>query len=93
MAISRDRRDCPQLPRAGLIFNALPLEWTAHTAPRLSPVSTAYEGALTAVEVLKTARYLIWRAGRPLRAITQSVPALSSGRQIVPAALSPVGAV
>ena len=31
--------------------------------------------------------------GRPLRAITQSVPALSSGRQIVPAALSPVGAV
>jgi uncharacterized SAM-binding protein YcdF (DUF218 family) len=50
----------PQLPRAGLIFNALPLEWTAHTAPRLSPVSPAYEGALTAVEVLKTARYLIW---------------------------------
>jgi uncharacterized SAM-binding protein YcdF (DUF218 family) len=58
----------PQLPRASLIFNALPpeslslqsLEWSAHTAPPLSPASSAYEGALTAVEVLKTARYLIW---------------------------------
>lgn len=50
----------PQLPRAGLIFNSRPLQWRAHAAPPLSPVSTAYEGTLTAVEVLKTARYLIW---------------------------------
>jgi uncharacterized SAM-binding protein YcdF (DUF218 family) len=49
-----------QLPRAGLIFSGLPLEWTTHTAPPLSPKSTAYENGLSAVEVLKTARYLIW---------------------------------
>jgi uncharacterized SAM-binding protein YcdF (DUF218 family) len=49
-----------QLPRAGLIFNALPLEWSAHAAPSLSPGSSAYENALPAVEVLKTARYLTW---------------------------------
>jgi uncharacterized SAM-binding protein YcdF (DUF218 family) len=50
----------PQLPRAGLIFNSGPLEWSTHTAPPLTPVTTAYEGAIAAVEVLKTARYLIW---------------------------------
>jgi uncharacterized SAM-binding protein YcdF (DUF218 family) len=53
----------PQLPRAALIFNGLPLEslqWSEHTAPPLSPASAAYEEARTAVEVLKTARYLIW---------------------------------
>jgi uncharacterized SAM-binding protein YcdF (DUF218 family) len=52
-----------QLPRAGLIFNSIAspsLEWSAHTAPPLSPQSAAYENALAAVEVLKTARYLIW---------------------------------
>jgi len=52
-----------QLPRAGIIFNALPsqsLDWSVHTAPLLSPPSTAYEGTRAAVEVLKTARYLIW---------------------------------
>jgi uncharacterized SAM-binding protein YcdF (DUF218 family) len=49
-----------QLPRAGLIFDSLPLEWTTHTAPPLSPPSAAYQSALTAVEVLKTARYLTW---------------------------------
>jgi len=48
------------LPRVGLIFNSLPLEWSTHAAPPLSPVSSAHEGTLTAVEVLKTARYLIW---------------------------------
>jgi uncharacterized SAM-binding protein YcdF (DUF218 family) len=49
-----------QLPRAGLIFNSLPLQWSTHAAPPLSSKSAAYENALTAVEVLKTARYLIW---------------------------------
>ena len=54
-----------QLPRAGLIFNALakdapPFQWAAHAAPPLSPQSSAYQSALSGVEVLKTARYLIW---------------------------------
>lgn len=49
-----------QLPRAGLIFNSLPLQWSTHAAPPLSSKSAAYENAYAAVEVLKTARYLIW---------------------------------
>jgi uncharacterized SAM-binding protein YcdF (DUF218 family) len=51
------------LPRAGLIFNSIAspsLKWSGHAAPPLSPQSAAYENALAAVEVLKTARYLIW---------------------------------
>lgn len=48
------------LPRAGIIFNSLPLEWREHAAPALSPESAAYQSAMTTVEVLKTARYLIW---------------------------------
>jgi uncharacterized SAM-binding protein YcdF (DUF218 family) len=53
------------LPRASLIFSSLsrgswPLEWSEHAAPSLSPESSAYHSALTTVEVLKTARYLIW---------------------------------
>lgn len=53
-----------QLPRAGLIFKSLPLEWTTHAAPPLSSKSAAYENTLAAVEVLKTARYLIWSRWR-----------------------------
>jgi uncharacterized SAM-binding protein YcdF (DUF218 family) len=53
-----------QLPRAGLIFQSLPLQWSAHRAPPLSSKSAAYENALAAVEVLKTARYLIWARWR-----------------------------
>lgn len=49
-----------QLPRAGLIFSAQPLEWSMHAAPPLAMPSAAYQSALTAVEVLKTARYLTW---------------------------------
>lgn len=49
-----------QLPRAGLIFKSLSLQWTTHAAPPLSSKSAAYEYAYAAVEVLKTARYLIW---------------------------------
>jgi uncharacterized SAM-binding protein YcdF (DUF218 family) len=48
------------LPRASLIFKSLPIEWGAHPAPSLSPESAAYQSAVAAVEVVKTARYLIW---------------------------------
>ncbi|HEY1160192.1 MAG TPA: YdcF family protein [Terracidiphilus sp.] len=49
-----------QLPRAGLIFSRLPLEWRTHIAPPLSLQSAAYVGPVTSVEVLKTVRYLVW---------------------------------
>jgi len=48
------------LPRAGIIFNNLPLEWRAHAAPQLGPRPAAYLGAAASVEAFKTVRYLIW---------------------------------
>ncbi len=48
------------LPRAGLIFNRLPIVWTAHAAPPLEPESEASHDAATALETLKTLRYLVW---------------------------------
>ncbi|MGO9446062.1 MAG: YdcF family protein [Thiobacillaceae bacterium] len=48
------------LPRAGVIFNQLPLEWRTHAAPpvqREFPLVSEYEVAL---ETLKTVRYLLW---------------------------------
>jgi uncharacterized SAM-binding protein YcdF (DUF218 family) len=48
------------LPRAGIIFSSLPLQWSTHAAPPLAVASAAYQSALTTVEVLKTARYLTW---------------------------------
>jgi uncharacterized SAM-binding protein YcdF (DUF218 family) len=45
------------LPRAGMILSGLPLEWRTHAAPALSPADA---NARTAVETLKTVRYLIW---------------------------------
>jgi uncharacterized SAM-binding protein YcdF (DUF218 family) len=48
------------LPRAALIFNQLPLEWRTHAAPPLGPESAAYQWAASAVEDVKTVRYLIW---------------------------------
>jgi uncharacterized SAM-binding protein YcdF (DUF218 family) len=48
------------LPRAGIIFNSLPVQWSTHAAPPLAVPSAAYQSALSAVEVLKTARYLTW---------------------------------
>jgi uncharacterized SAM-binding protein YcdF (DUF218 family) len=48
------------LPRAGIIFNRLPLEWRTHAAPQLEPEPTGYAEAATFVEDLKTVRYLIW---------------------------------
>ena len=48
------------LPRAGLIFGRLPLEWRVHAAPPLAPQSGLGAGAETFIETLKTARYLVW---------------------------------
>jgi len=48
------------LPRAGLIFSRLPLEWRTHAAPALSPESATDLGVQTALETLKTVRYLVW---------------------------------
>jgi uncharacterized SAM-binding protein YcdF (DUF218 family) len=48
------------LPRAGLIFNRLSLDWSTHAAPPLQPESVAYQQARSAVETVKTLRYLIW---------------------------------
>jgi uncharacterized SAM-binding protein YcdF (DUF218 family) len=48
------------LPRAGLIFSRLPLEWSTHAAPSLSPESATEVGLAVLGETLKTARYLVW---------------------------------
>lgn len=48
------------LPRVGLILSRLPLKWRTHAAPALEPVGPWAEGASTAVEMLKTVRYLVW---------------------------------
>lgn len=48
------------LPRTGLIFSRLPVEWRTHAAPALSPQSALNLGAATAIETLKTVRYLIF---------------------------------
>jgi uncharacterized SAM-binding protein YcdF (DUF218 family) len=60
------------LPRAGIIFSELPLEWRTHAAPPLEPESapestpwsTAYPWAAASVETVKTVRYLIWARWR-----------------------------
>jgi uncharacterized SAM-binding protein YcdF (DUF218 family) len=48
------------LPRAGIIFNRLPLEWRTHAAPPLEPESAAERRVGAFLEVLKTTRYLTW---------------------------------
>jgi uncharacterized SAM-binding protein YcdF (DUF218 family) len=48
------------LPRAGLIFRHLPVEWRTHEAPLIPPRSPAYQAAVSTVETLKTVRYLVW---------------------------------
>jgi uncharacterized SAM-binding protein YcdF (DUF218 family) len=48
------------LPRAGLIFERLPLEWRTHEAPSIQPTSSAYQAAVSTVETMKTVRYLVW---------------------------------
>jgi len=48
------------LPRVGLIFSRLPLEWTTHAAPPIAPASAAHTTSAEILETLKTARYLVW---------------------------------
>jgi uncharacterized SAM-binding protein YcdF (DUF218 family) len=48
------------LPRAGMIFSRLPLDWSLHAAAPLEPESAAYQFAASAVETVKTLRYLTW---------------------------------
>lgn len=48
------------LPRAGLIFNRLPIEWRTHAAPPLTPEASALESGAAPIEVLKTLRFLLW---------------------------------
>lgn len=48
------------LPRAGLIFSRLPLEWRTHAAASLEPESVATLSYEAALETLKTVRYLVW---------------------------------
>jgi uncharacterized SAM-binding protein YcdF (DUF218 family) len=48
------------LPRAALIFSRTPIEWRTHAAPTMEPESLGLSTAITAVETLKTARYLLY---------------------------------
>ena len=48
------------LPRTGLILSRLPLNWRTHAAPALEPEGPWTQGAMTAMEILKTVRYLVW---------------------------------
>ncbi len=48
------------LPRAGLIFSHLPLQWRMHSAPPLQPVPVVLAVTGTTIETLKTVRYLVW---------------------------------
>jgi uncharacterized SAM-binding protein YcdF (DUF218 family) len=48
------------LPRAGLIFNRLPLEWRTHAASSMKPESVSGVSAAVLMETMKTARYLVW---------------------------------
>jgi uncharacterized SAM-binding protein YcdF (DUF218 family) len=48
------------LPRVGLMLSRLPLKWRTHAAAALEPESALRQGATTAVEIVKTVRYLVW---------------------------------
>jgi uncharacterized SAM-binding protein YcdF (DUF218 family) len=48
------------LPRTGLILSRLPLKWRTHAAPALEPDDAVTAAGATAVEIAKTARYLVW---------------------------------
>jgi uncharacterized SAM-binding protein YcdF (DUF218 family) len=48
------------LPRAGLIFSRLPLQWRTHAAPPLARESALQYRAATTLEIFKTTRYLVW---------------------------------
>ena len=60
------------LPRAAMIFSRISLDWRMHAAPPLQPGS-AGSGTDSALETLKTMRYLVYaELGRALRALVQS---------------------
>lgn len=48
------------LARAGMIFERLPVEWRTHAAPPLEPESRLRSGATEILEMLSTARYLVY---------------------------------
>jgi len=49
------------LPRAGLIFNGMPIEWRTHAAAPVIPASRLpIEFLSSTVETIKTMRYLVW---------------------------------
>ena len=48
------------LPRAGLIFSHVPIQWRLHAAPLLGPESNTARIAAGLLEDLKTARYVLW---------------------------------
>jgi len=48
------------LPRAGYIFNELPLQWRTHAAPSLEPEPSVYPWASAYGETLQIVRYLVW---------------------------------
>jgi uncharacterized SAM-binding protein YcdF (DUF218 family) len=48
------------LPRTGLILSRLPLKWRTHASHALQPEGSWMQAAVTAVEIAKTARYLVW---------------------------------
>ena len=52
------------LPRAAIIFSEMPLEWRTHAAPPLEPGSASAPWAASAIEDLKTLRYLVWARWR-----------------------------
>lgn len=48
------------LPRAAMIFDRLPVQWRVHEAPALEPRSAEDRTAAGLLEILKTARYLLY---------------------------------
>lgn len=48
------------LPRAGLIFSHLPVDWRTHAAPPMGEPSELRTAVEEAVETVKTARYLLY---------------------------------
>jgi uncharacterized SAM-binding protein YcdF (DUF218 family) len=48
------------LPRTGLILSRLPLKWRTHASHALQPEGPWMQASVTAWEIAKTARYLVW---------------------------------
>jgi len=49
-----------QLPRAGIIFSHLSIDWRTHPAPLIEPRSAGLLAYDNALEILKTFRYLLY---------------------------------